>query len=431
MDRERVPNPKKRANRGRQRKKASPGLRVKDRRGYWYVIGTVRAGGHSIRVRRSSGLPAQPELYEAADATRLKIETEIRNEAIHGIKPSMPAVIAAARYLKRTKKNGRKPGWREKDMCKHVALRFGTRHLKEISDAEWHEMVETRCRRSGSSSRERFLNALLSFLNWCSRKPRQWLAEPPAFDRDAEARNPSKRKKRRVGDFTPDLVMLFIEHAGWHLKPQLAVEWSTGARVSSILHGARLCDLILAPGRDAITFHDTKNNKTVHAALHPWAAGILKTYLGERGKLHDREGPLFLNHVCKPYKRGEVLTGAQNRKAFNNTKARAIAAMRQEAVREVLVLRGVGQRAAAQERLNWHLDRVQLMSQITQHWFRHLLATTLQAEGWDRGTMKGQGGWTDDRSLDGYLHDIPDHRRKAINSLPIGPGEPGLVKNKG
>ncbi|MGE0155035.1 MAG: hypothetical protein AB7R90_20645 [Reyranellaceae bacterium] len=71
------------------------------------------------------------------------------------------------------------------------------------------------------------------------------------------------------------------------------------------------------------------------------------------------------------------------------------------------------------------------MAQVTQHWFRHFLATTLQAAGWDRGTMKSQGGWTDDRSPDGYLHDIPDHRRRAIDALPIGETAAAAAKNKG
>lgn len=47
------------------------------------------------------------------------------------------------------------------------------------------------------------------------------------------------------------------------------------------------------------------------------------------------------------------------------------------------------------------------------------------------GTMKGQVGWTDDRSLDGYLHDIPDHRRHAINALPISETAAAAAKNKG
>jgi hypothetical protein len=51
--------------------------------------------------------------------------------------------------------------------------------------------------------------------------------------------------------------------------------------------------LILAEGREQITFHNTKNGESVTAILHPRAVEALKAYLKVRGRLHDREGPLF------------------------------------------------------------------------------------------------------------------------------------------
>lgn len=45
--------------------------------------------------------------------------------------------------------------------------------------------------------------------------------------------------------------------------------WSTGARVSSLLYGCRLCDYLAAEGREQITFHDTKNGDRVTATVHP------------------------------------------------------------------------------------------------------------------------------------------------------------------
>lgn len=124
---------------------------------------------------------------------------------------------------------------------------------------------------------------------------------------------------------SPDLVLFLLQHAAPHLKAQIAVEWSTGARVSSILHGCRLCDVILATGREQITFHDTKNGEPVTAALHPFAAKAVAEYLQIRGKLEKREEPLFLADDGKPYKPGR---GTQNRTAFDGMKRRAVKRLR-------------------------------------------------------------------------------------------------------
>jgi hypothetical protein len=77
------------------------------------------------------------------------------------------------------------------------------------------------------------------------------------------------------------------------LQAQLAIEWSTGARVFSGLYGVRLCDVILAKGREQIIFRPTKNGQDVAAVLDPTAVAVLKD-LKWRGRLHERETPLFL-----------------------------------------------------------------------------------------------------------------------------------------
>lgn len=63
---------------------------------------------------------------------------------------------------------------------------------------------------------------------------------------------------RRIADLAPELIAFLIEHMPWHVAPQFAVEWSTGARGSRVLMGCRLCDLSLAEGREQITFIVTK-----------------------------------------------------------------------------------------------------------------------------------------------------------------------------
>ncbi|MCI0430211.1 MAG: site-specific integrase [Rhodospirillales bacterium] len=302
---------------------------------------------------------------------------------------------------------------------KEIAGSFRLRLLNEIGEQEWVDYADRRQRGNQSATRERYLNDIVAFLAWCRKKPRQWLAELPTFDRDNTARNPNTRQRRRVQELSPALIRLMIECAAPHFAPQLAVEWSTGARVSSVLHGCRLCDLILAEGREQITFHDTKNGKPVYAALHPWAAGVVADYLKWRGNLQDREAPLFLTQRHKPYKPNGGAWGGQNKTAFNGMKRRAIQRIRKQAAAEARRLRLVGQRDTAIELVQAAKAEAALVAQVTQHWFRHLLATTIMGDSGDIRSAMEQGGWQDPRSVIGYTHDVPERRRALIRSWSI------------
>jgi hypothetical protein len=255
------------------------------------------------------------------------------------------------------------------------------------------------------------LNTLLAFLSWCARKPRRW-GTVPIFDRDNEARNPRRRARRAVQDISIELLEHLMAHASPHLAAQLWTEWSTGARVSSILHGCRLSDLILAPGREQLTFHGTKNGETVVAHLHPRAAAALRTYIETRGKLHDREGPLFLTHRNKPY--SDRSFGVQNRTAFAAMKRRARAALRRSSMDKARSVRAIGQKEAAADLVSKVRADHRLLGRITQHWFRHLLATRMRG---DIRAAMDQGGWVDERSVMGYTHDLHEHRRRIVNDL--------------
>ena len=398
----------------RQRRK--PGLAVVDRDGYWHIHGRVRVGGRSIRVRKGTGLEARQELWEDADAIRLRIESEIRNEVIHGVKPSLPVAIAADRYLSRPRT--RPLGASTQRTIQEIVKKFTVRLLRDIEPHEWNDLVEIRQKYNSPATRERYINDIVAFLNWCAARPNEWLPQDrlPFFQRDKIARNPNTRARRRVEELSPTLIQLMLENASIHLAAQLVTEWSTGARVSSILYGCRLCDLILAPGREQITFHETKNGKPVTAALHPYAAEKLAEYLKWRGKLHDREAPLFLTHRKEPYADNGRAGGGQNKTAFNAMKRRTAYAIRKAAAGEAMHLRRQKQRQAAWEVVREAKDTSALVMRVTQHWFRHLLATKMLQLGDLRSTME-QGGWLDPRSVMGYAHDVPDHRRGIVEKL--------------
>lgn len=392
------------------------GLRVIERNGYFHIYGRVRVGGRSIRIREGTGLEARPELREDAEAIRLSIESKIRADVIHGIKPSLPLALAADRYLTRPRR--RPLGAASQRTVQEIVRKFRTRMLRDIEPVEWNEWVDIRHAGNSPSTRERFINDVISFLSWCSRRPNEWLPVDrlPIFDRDKAARNPNTRARRRVEELSPQLIHLMIENASLHLAAQLVTEWSTGARVSSILYGCRVCDLILAPGREQITFHDTKNGEPVIAALHPYAAEKLAEYLQWRGRLHDREGALFLTERRKPYTDNHRAGGGQNKTAFNAMKRRTAGAIRRAAAAEAMALWRAGNREAAWTSIHEARDKAALVTRVTQHWFRHMLATRMLQLGDLRSTM-AQGGWLDPRSVMGYAHDVPHHRRGIVDKL--------------
>jgi hypothetical protein len=293
MDRGRVPGAASRTHRTRKRtSRRPPGLDIIERDGHRHIHGTLRVAGNSRRIRKSTELPATAENREYTEALRTTIERETRDEAVHGVKPSTATAVACDRYLGRPRR--RPIGHRESAALGEIVKKFGPRKLATITNDEWQAFIDERQKGNSLASRERYTTAVRAFLKWCQKKPRRWITETPEFERDKEAARPSHRRARRVNDLTPDLINLMLDHAAPHLRAQLVVEWCTGARVSSVLYGCRLCDVILVPGRGQITFHDTKNSEPVVAALNDWAVARLLDYLELRGgRLDDREQPFF------------------------------------------------------------------------------------------------------------------------------------------
>src|SRR5579859_2716678 len=99
MDRKPVSEPGVRDKRGGQRKKRPAGLHLISRAGYWHIVGTLRLGRRSYRVRESTGLLADQEHWQAANAARFAREAEIRAEVLEGKRPSVAFSIAADQYL--------------------------------------------------------------------------------------------------------------------------------------------------------------------------------------------------------------------------------------------------------------------------------------------------------------------------------------------
>jgi site-specific recombinase XerD len=440
MERDGVPSAARgdhrRRHRRRGRKRGPAGLEVKERDGHWHITGTLRAKGRSRRIRKSTELPALPQTYDDAQAIRREWEGELLDELVHGKKPSVPVAVAADQFLSRPRK--RPLNGRDIAIVTELAEKFAATKIAEIPEGDWVAFVDARNAGNKPQTRERYITGVVTFLNWCAKKPRRWLEDLPEFERNQEARKPKHRRARRVDELTPEIIMLMIDNAAPHLMGQMAAEWSTGARVSSVLFGCRLCDLLLAPGREQITYHDTKNGEPVVAAIHPWAAMKLRQYLEWRGDLHDREAPLFVTPRIDrrtkkklPYSdRGRGMGGGHNKTAFNGMKRRTLATLRRRAIADARARRGAGDVRGAAALLRECRQVRSLVRQVTQHWFRHLLATTVMATSGNLRAAMDQGGWLTIESVQGYTHDVPEARRGIVDQLPIGAPLPGPAKKE-
>ena len=237
-----------RARRSAARKPARrpPGLTVIERDGRFHLSGRIRIKGRSIRIRGSTGLAALPANREAAEELRRQKEQEVRDAVLWGIHPTVPLAVAAKAYLKRQRKRPLNPI--DVSRIKELDRKFGARRLSEITEAEWNKFVDARMTGRAAVTRERFIDLVVSFLKWCKDPPQRWLSELPVFNRDREAREHKEARLRRVGDLRPALVALLIEHAAPHLRGQMAMHWSTGARASSLIYGAGCAIIRRYPG---------------------------------------------------------------------------------------------------------------------------------------------------------------------------------------
>lgn len=432
MDRDRVPK-SARSHRAAEPARGRPRtVKLTKREGYWHATGTLIVGGRQARIRKSLGLSVATTSFRQAE---IALSEYLQDEAarIAGATGRGDTIaIAALGYLGASRT--RPLGASTIRIVKKIKSRFDGRRLNAITVQEWRQWVDGLMRGRKAETRERFLNGVVGFLNYAKRN--HGLAEMPAFERDQKARNPNRRTRRRTEELRPELLQALFDAAHISLRAQLAVEYATGSRVSSVLYGVRLCDLNLGKGREQITFRGTKNGEDVTAALNPTAVAILKDYLEWRGNLNDREAPLFLTYRRQPYTDNGRSYGGQNKTAFRAAKRRAIDGILKAAEKNAAHLLADTQTTTAMKaadaiRQQAEAD-VQLLGRMTQHWFRHMLATRLLRK--DPRAAMEQGGWLDIRSVVGYAQDVPEHRRQLVvdadDMSRVGAG-PSLPQGRG
>lgn len=396
---------------GKRAGRRARGLQLFERDGYWHAHGTLRAGGRSVRVRKSLGMAVAAVSQTEAEATLDDYVGELTARITGKVGRGDPVAVIAAAYLGLPRQRPLGPA--SIRIIQRVVRRFGVDRANEIPPGDWIKWIDDETEGLAPASRERLLGTVVALLNFAKRK--HGLVALPDFIRDRAARNPNQRKRRRIEDLRPELVQALFDAAHISIRAQLAVERCTGARVSSVIYAARVCDLILAEGREQITFPQTKNGQDVTAALDATAVTVLKDYLKWRGKLHEREAPLFLTYRRKPYTFNGRVSGGQNKTGFGAAKRRAAKALIAAGEARSAELLAKGQAKAAQAAADEAKADAELIGKVTQHWFRHMLATKLLRR--DARTAMEQGGWLDVRSVMGYSHDAPEYRRRLVREM--------------
>lgn len=386
------------------------------RDGFYHARGTVRHAGLKRRVRASLEIPYSREIPEAAKAAARDLEEKIRGELGGGVKPLSAAEVALG-FMTRPKD---KPlGATDIAAVKELVRHFGTRILRDIAPAEFITFVDERQKGNTSSGRERYLNAVHALLNEAIRKGQY--PKMPAFNRDKAARNPTRRARRKVANVRPYLVSLLLEASHTSIAAQLCAEAATGARVSSVLFGCTLDDLVMKPGAMQITYHDTKNGDDVTSALPESARPVLEVFLAWR-ELQVRAGrvsaaghaPLFLTPLGRPYKANRNYTGTRNKTGFRAAKRRAITLLKMRVAETIAACEAAGDVVGAQQARKMLAEDLAILQKVTQHWLRHKLATELGRI--DLRAAMRQGGWRDVRSVQGYLTDDAEFQRGAVEN---------------
>lgn len=388
-----------------------------ERNGVYHVKTTVHANGRSKRVRQTTRVQIGSKANrDEAIREKDRILSEVRHELIHGVKPTVSFATVAGLYVEENTSDEDSFGDTQIRNINRFNKWAGEVPVREVDAPMLTQFMAQTMKGSKPTTRKRNLGPILAVLRFA--KERNYVTDVPTIRFSKKAKTSSTIPYRGIQDMSSDLIAKMIEHAPSHARAQLAVEWSTGARVSSVLHSCKLRDLDLSVnGAETITFHHTKNGDTVTAYLHQFAVDQLRKYLQWRGCLQERDAPLFLTDKRQPYNSGR---GAQNRKAIDAMKRKTIKTLRRESAAEAAKLRANGQ--PDQARAVWAKAQYEasLVASFAQHDLRRWFATNaLQHMSIDE--VRRQGGWRSLAALRRYLLGAPKYRQGMVQQLAIGP----------
>jgi len=252
----------------------------------WYIRGTVRG----IYVEESTGTDNK----KAAEAIRIKRESEILDRSIFGAKSTATFLEGALGYMEMTG-NTR--------YVMKLVEHMGSTVMAEIDQAEVEKIaLELYPTAAPATLKRQVFTPLSAVVNHAAVRG---LCPPLRLKRPEEP-------KGRVRWIAPELADKLIDECAPHLRPLVVLLFYTGARVSEALY-LDWENVDLTARR--VVYRDTKNGLDRGVPLH-------ERVVVELANIPHRDGPVFLKPGGKPYQYVEE-SGGQIKTAFNGACERA------------------------------------------------------------------------------------------------------------
>jgi integrase len=340
-------------------------LTIRKRGKYFHVRGTIRVGRETRVVKEHS---CGTDRRSDADAYRSKLETEIRDEILHGRSGrthSLTVADAGLRYM------GRPGGLRSYDLWRldQINRVVGDRSIARAADA-WSEFKRGRCGGLGPATVQRFRSTFAAAINY--------LAAEEGFDAPKLPRGEkvsSKRVRYLTATQADRLVMAYAPH----VKPiAIVLRWQ-GLRIGEAL---RIDWSHVSWKRNSIFVPDTKSGEPRTVTMHrKTRAALHRLWVSRRS---PEAGCAFLTNRGVPYRdpRGyKVPSGSPIKKAHAT-------ACRREGIADFHVH-------------DWR-----------HHWASHCVMAGIDLE-----TIRQEGGWKSLRMVERYAAVSAAHRRAAMAGL--------------
>jgi integrase len=317
----------------------------------WIIRGTVRG----IRVEESTGTCDR----RFAEEIRIKRESEILAESIHGRRATATFASAVVSYLE---------GGGSKRFMEPILDHFGTTPLAQINQ----DAIDRGARKlypaaSDSTRNRQFYTPVSAVITHAAR--RGWCS-PLMLERPREAPG-------RIRWLSPAEAEKLIAACGKHLRPLVIFLLYTGARVGEALWlDWRHVDL----AHRHVTFAKTKNGEMRGVVLHERVVAAL-------ANLPHREGEVFRRPDGKPYGRPSPEAPSAGARIFNGF-------------------------ASACRRAG--------IADFHPHDCRHTWATWHYRQNRDLGALMHLGGWKSVRMVMRYAHTNVDEHKHTIDRLPGG-----------
>lgn len=409
-------------------------LKIKERAGVYYLRGTVQAGKRkSGPIFETTGIRVGERGTKArADQIRIRRESEIITELLHGRKATVTWIEAATAYCERRQQHlsQTKPRFDPKapDDTAGIVLQltdfFQSRGkdsapLTSLTKADLNTYFQVRHFDRGNklSTAKRHETIYKAVMNFAVK---EWsfdsnFPKPDLADYDP-LKNPVVDKY-----FEAEEIQWMLSNAQDHFRPILALGIATGRRTGELAFLARpgrydeathSGELRLDKGREYLFLGYTKNGDPKITPLPDWVLPILVKSLNERT---DRHTVLFLTNRGEPYKRPKQQGGGPFKKTWKTLKLNLALFLLMEARKHP---------PRSPERQHF-IRRSHIVRKSTPHWMRHNAASHLMMNDLSDSGIATHMGWRDPRMIQRYAHMSPSRGKQIANMLDFSVIEGG------